>query len=60
MFLQRWAAQQGLPWHGVLVLSIPDQEGLGSGSAPNSSQHLMSVSCGLQTFSSHLHSAQSP
>lgn len=57
MFLQRWATQQGLPWHGVLVLSIPDQEGLGSGSAPNSSQHLISVSYGLQTFSSHLHSA---
>lgn len=34
IYLQRWAAQQGLPWHGVLVLSIPDQEGLGSGGAP--------------------------
>ena len=57
IYLQRWAAQQGLPWHGALLLSIPDQEGLGSGSAPNSSQHIMSMSYGLRTFSSHLYSA---
>lgn len=41
----------------LALVSIPHQEGLGSGSAPNSSQHRTAVSYGLRTFSSHLYSA---